>query len=146
MHFDHINLVVRDMEKARAFYGGVLQLRETFDRVLEGAWIETVAGVAGAVARCVFMEDERGSVRLELLQYSAPHDESAQELRPHAPGFRHIAFTVNDIDAWSKKLRAAGAEFFSPPVTVPFSVGGKTKRLCYFRDPEGNILEFAEYR
>jgi catechol 2,3-dioxygenase-like lactoylglutathione lyase family enzyme len=146
MTFDHINLVVRDMNQARAFYGNVLGLRETFDRVLDGEWIETVAGVKGAVAHCVFFEDERGAVRLELLQYMQPADEFTEELRPHAPGFRHIAFTVEDIDAWCEKLRAQGAKFISPPVQVPFSVGSKSKRLCYFRDPEGNILELAEYR
>jgi catechol 2,3-dioxygenase-like lactoylglutathione lyase family enzyme len=146
MTFDHINLVVRDMEAACAFYGGVLGLHQTFERILEGEWISTVAGVPNAVARCIFLEDERGCVRLELLQYLQPRAEFAEETRPHAPGFRHIAFTVDDIEAWCARLQQAGAEFVSAPVKVPFDVGGRTKRLCYFRDPEGNLLELAEYR
>jgi hypothetical protein len=48
------------------------------------------------------------------------------------------------------KLRAAGVEFFSGVQTVPDSqvtyAGGVRKRLVYFRDPEGNILELCEYR
>lgn len=146
MTFDHVNLVVRDMQVAREFYGGVLGLRETFDRILEGEWIEAVVGVPGAIARCVFFESEGSNVRLELLQYLQPQDGFEPEEQPHAPGFRHMAFTIDDIDAWHAKLMAAGAEFVSAPVTVPFSVGGRTKRLCYFRDPENNILELAEYR
>ena len=146
MTFDHINLVVRDMATACAFYGGVLGLRQTFDRILQGEWIETVSGVPGAVAHCIFFEDERGAIRLELLQYLQPRQEFSAETAPHAPGFRHIAFTVDDIDDWAARLSAAGAEFVSSPITVPFAVGGRTKRLCYFRDPEGNLLELAEYR
>jgi len=146
MLFDHINLVVWDMDTARAFYGSVLGLRETFNRTLEGPWIEAVSGVPGAVAHCVFFEAQSGEVRLELLQYLQPQDEFGPETRPHAPGFRHIAFNVEDIDAWHNTLTAGGVTFVSPPVLVPFSVDGRTKRLCYFRDPEGNILELAEYR
>ena len=39
-------------------------------------------------------------------------------------------------------------QFYSEPVTVPFPVGteSRDKRLCYFRDPEGVLLEVAEYR
>ena len=47
------------------------------------------------------------------------------------------------------RLRAAGVTLFSAPVKVPqgvvkFSAGEKT--LCYFLDPDGVIVELAEYR
>ncbi|HEX8551154.1 MAG TPA: VOC family protein [Abditibacteriaceae bacterium] len=145
MIFDHINLVVRDMEAARAFYGGVLGLKETFDTMLEGDWIDAVAGLENICARCVFLEFPGGG-RLELLEYRAPTNDSAPVYTPNAAGFRHIAFNVEDIDRWRQKLQNAGVSFVSPPVQVPFPVGGKTKRLCYFHDPEGNLLELAEYK
>jgi len=41
-------------------------------------------------------------------------------------------------------------KFFSAVQSVPDSqvtyAGGMRKRLVYFRDPEGNVLEFCEYR
>ena len=61
-----------------------------------------------------------------------------------------MAFKVDDVDAMVAKLRAAGVEFFSGVQTVPDSqvtyAGGVRKRLVYFRDAEGNILELCEYR
>ena len=87
-------------------------------------------------------------MRLELLQYLAPDGQQFDEnALPNTLGLRHLAFETSDMDALSKKLRAAGIEFVSEPVEVPFPVGPKQlkKRLCYFRDPDGVLLELAEY-
>jgi len=143
---DHLNVVVADMERAIAFYGGVLQLEKTFDVMLEGDWIETVAGLKNLQARCVFFEFG-GGARLELLQYLSPQEPAlAQASLPNLPGVRHFAFNVENIDSFVQRLQESGVEFISPPVEVPFLVGGKRKRLCYFHDPDGTLLEVAEYR
>ena len=145
MNFDHVNLVTRDMAKARKFYGEVLGLRESFDTVLEGEWIDAVTGLKEVRAHCVFFEFEDGG-RLELLEYQTPHDETKPTSQPNTSGFRHIAWTVENIDEWVEKLVQAEVKLVSLPVEVPFPVGGKTKRLCYFHDFEGNLLELAEYK
>ena len=54
-----------------------------------------------------------------------------------------------NIAAMAAKLRAAGVTLFSEPARVPagvvkFAAGDKT--LVYFLDPDGVILELAEYR
>jgi len=142
---DHLNVVVQDMERSVAFYGGVLGLEKTFDVVLEGEWIETVAGLKNLRARCVFF-GFGGGARLELLQYLSPQIAPlAETSAPNLPGVRHFAFVVEDIDAWAQKLEAAGVSFVSPPVEVPFPVNGQRKRLCYFHDPDGTLLEIAQY-
>ena len=146
MRFDHLNVVVEDMERAIAFYSGVLGLDKTFDIMLEGQWIETVTGLQNLRARCVFFAFS-GGARLELLQYLSPQSSPlAQTSVPNLPGVRHFAFDVDDIDAFVNKLQTAGIPFISPPVEVPCPVGGKRKRLCYFHDPDGTLLEVAEYR
>ena len=70
MKLDHLNVVVTDMARAERFYGGVLGLRRSFERLLEGEWIERVTGLPRARAHCVFYEPEGG--RVELLQYLTP--------------------------------------------------------------------------
>ena len=69
--------------------------------------------------------------------------------RANTLGLRHLAFRVDNIAAMAASLRAAGVTLFSDPVRVPqgvvkFAAGDKT--LLYFLDPDGVILELAEYR
>lgn len=67
---------------------------------------------------------------------------------PNTQGLRHIAFQVEDIEGEYARLKAAGVEFVGAPVAVPGSVirhDDGQKRLCYFRDPDGVVLELAEY-
>ena len=57
-----------------------------------------------------------------------------------------MAFTVDDLDALVARLRAGGVRVVSDPVEVPFAVGSMgRKRLCYFYDPDGTLLEAAAY-
>jgi glyoxylase I family protein len=146
MRLDHVNIVVMDMSRAERFYGEVLGLRRGFECRLEGEWIERVTGLAGARAHCVFFEPEGGG-RVELLQYLSPAGEPLPANRlPQTPGLRHLAFEVDDLDALCERLRAAGVPLVSPPVEVPFRVANSgRKRLCYFHDPEGVLLEVAQY-
>ena len=63
-------------------------------------------------------------------------------------GLRHVAFRVRKMDEIHRRLVAAGVEFVGPPVKVPGDVvrhDAGDKRLCYFHDPDGVILELAEY-
>lgn len=144
---DHFNIVVRDMERSVAFYRDVLGLTQTFQATLEGEWIETVTGLAETRARCVFFQLPGADVRLELLEYLHPRGAIFEENAvPNTIGLRHFAFEVDDMDAWCERLKAANVSFVSPPVTVPFPVGNRgTKRLCYFHDPNGVLLEIAAY-
>ena len=149
---DHANIVVSDIERAAKFYGEVLNLSRGFEKTLEGAWIDRVTGVCGARALCVFMEAGRENdgtprTRIELLQFLTPEGAALPEnSRPNTRGIRHIAFTVEDLEALIEKLRAWNVEIVSEPVEVPFAVGSLgRKRLFYFYDPEGNLLEAAAY-
>ena len=143
---DHANLVVRDLSAATAFYTQLLGLRPILRRRLEDAWIGQVVGLPGAVMDCVILEAPDGGARLELLQYVSPESSAPPgQSEPQALGLRHIAFDVDDLDAVWSRLSAVGVTLLSEPVTVPFPVAGRRKRLAYLLDPEGVLLELAEY-
>ncbi len=146
MRVNHVNIVVADMERSLAFYVGLLGMRVTFEAELTGEWIETVAGLPAVSARCVFCQPSGGGTRFELLQYRTPPGQFLPEASlANTPGLRHVALEVDDLDALYARLHAAGVPFVSPPVAVPFSVVGVRKRLCYLRDPDGALVEIAEY-
>lgn len=150
MRFDHINIVVGDMDRSVRFYTELLGLRRGFETTLQGEWVETVTGLPGAHARCVFLDADAPGCRLELLQYFSPAGEAlAPNQVPNTHGLRHLAFAVDDwaaMEALYDRLEAAGVPIVSEPILVPFQVGNLgRKKLFYFSDPDGTLLEIAAY-
>ena len=149
IRIDHINIVVSDMERSVRFYTELLGLRRGFATTLQGEWVERVTGLSGAVADCVFLETDDPTVRLELLQYRSPEGVALGPNRlPNTHGLRHLAFTVDGeaLAPLVERLRAADVEVVSDPVQVPFRVANLgQKRLFYFYDPDGAVIELAAY-
>jgi len=147
---DHVNIVVSDLEKMVHFYCSLLGLKETKRVTISGDWVAATVGLTDVHADVVYLELPAGP-RIELIRYNTPTmDRPAGVDRPHAPGLRHLAFTVSDIEALVAKLRERGVRFFSEVQTVPSAqvtyANDVRKRLVYFQDPEGNLLELCEYR
>ena len=147
---DHVNIVVRDMQTMVSFYRDVLGLEVTKDVNISGDWIGQVVGLENVRARVVYLEMPTGA-RIELIEYESPEHVDLDQLgQPHVRGLRHLGFAVNDIDAVHERLAAAGVRFLSDVQQVPDEQvtfeGSARKRLVYFRDPEGNLLELCQYR
>jgi catechol 2,3-dioxygenase-like lactoylglutathione lyase family enzyme len=150
MQIDHVNLVVEDLEKMIAFYRDALGLSLTKRVTISGQWIGAVVGLGDVNAEVVYLDFPQGP-RIELIRYNAPiTGRPAGVDKPNAPGLRHMAFKVDDIDALVARIQQAGVRFFSDVQSVPQSqvtyAGGVRKRLVYFQDPEGNLLELCEYK
>lgn len=147
---DHINIVVRDLDKMIAFYRDVLGFELTKDVTISGDWVDNVVGLKAVEARVIYLTIDQGT-RIELIEYRSPTPiEPGAISKPQAYGIRHMAFRVGDIDKAVARLREAGIHTFADVQTVPDQqvqyVGGVRKRLAYFHDPEGNLLEFCEYK
>lgn len=146
---DHVNLVVRDLQRMTTFYADVLGLKVTKQVTIRGEWIDQVVGLSGVEANVVYLDLPAGP-RIELIYYRQPASPAAPEPnQANLLGLRHIAFRVADIEGVVARLRAAGTPFHSEVTIVPSTqvqyAGGAQKRLIYFRDPEGNVLELCEY-
>ncbi len=147
---DHVNLVVNDLPGMTQFYTRVLGLRETKRVTISGEWIDETVGLRDVTAECVYLDLPQGP-RIELLRYVNPPESRPGGLGiSNTPGLRHVAFRVDDIEAAVIRLREAKVRFFSGIQDVPTSqvtyAGGVRKRLIYFHDPEGNLLELCAYQ
>jgi glyoxylase I family protein len=139
---DHVNVVVTDMERSIRFYSVLFGLGIVMDRALAGEWFEQVTGLDGARARCVILAASDGTCRIELLQFD---DQPPTEIAPpSAPGLRHLALRVDDLDACLETLRRQ----FGQTVTatqVPHQIIRGGKGMCYIRDPDGAMIELCQY-
>ena len=148
-HIDHVNLVVEDMAAMRAFYRDVLGLRQTQDITISGHWIDAVTGLEAVEADVVYLEAGSG-MRLELIYYRSPQGTRPGEpSTPNTKGLRHFAFRVSDLDEIVATLEKEGIELLGEMQKVPttqVSYGDLQKRIVYCRDPEGNLLEWCDYR
>jgi len=148
---DHLNLVVADLDRSLAFYGELLGFRQTQRMILEGEWMGRIVGLPNARAEVAFIEPPSGTPRIAPLQYLSP---VVQDVRLNSTantlGLRHVDCGVENIAAMKAHLERHGVEFFGEPVTVPDGIiqraAGAKKTLVYFLDPDGVILELAEYQ
>jgi len=146
---DHVCLVVSDLDRMADFYTRLLEMKVTKRVTISGDWIDRTVGLEGVVADVIYLDPPTGP-RVELIRYHKPVAPRPAGLGDsNLPGLRHLAFRVREIESLVTRLKTEGIEFFSDVQRVPVeqvSYGGNVqKRLVYFHDPEGNLLEFCEY-
>ncbi len=145
---DHVNLVVADMRAMIDFYCKVLGMRLARQVTISGPWIDDVTALKDVSADVAFLEAPSGPT-IELIYYHRPQGSRAQGQEiPNTFGLRHIAFRVSDIEGLVAAIRAAGVPLVSEIHCVPtaqVAYAQTQKRLVYFRDPEGNLLELCAY-
>ncbi len=116
----HAGLIVSDLEKARAFYEGILGLTPNPARPdfgFAGVWYDI------------------GINQVHLMVVPNPY---ADVVRPaHGGRDTHVALAVDDIEAVRTELDKAG-------VAYSMSKSGRAALFC--RDPDGNALEFSAVR
>ncbi len=83
-----------------------------------------------------------GDSKVEFIEYKDPKAQPYHK-NPSTAGSAHLALKVDNIEATRKKLEEAGVEFHSPVNT--FMEQGKNEwKWCYFRGPDGIVMELVE--
>ncbi|NNL85775.1 MAG: VOC family protein [Myxococcales bacterium] len=123
--YEHVGIRVSDRERAIAFYGElgfqlVSDLPEHRALVLETA----------------------GGVKINLIYNATPRPSAANVLMDEAvkhPGVTHPAFVVSSLDDTVAHLEERGIRLTEGPLRI------EDRRICFVRDPDGNVVEFDEY-
>jgi catechol 2,3-dioxygenase-like lactoylglutathione lyase family enzyme len=139
-NFDHITIVVRDLDAAKRFFG-LLGFEHDRSVVISGNVFSEYMGIPGIEAEHVTLVLTGAVPRAEvqLLAYRAP----APELNPliehlDTIGFNHVCFAVKDLDSELVRLRAAGIE------TRNNVLNFHSRKLVFLRGPEGITVELSE--
>ncbi len=133
---------VSDLDRAVAFYTGVLGFEKESEVELAGPAYETLEGVFGLRMRVATLR--LGAETLALTEYLAPEGRPIPEgARSNDRWFQHVAIVVSDMDRAYAELRRHRVRHASPePQELPAwnpAAGGI--RAFYFKDPDGHALE-----
>ena len=140
-HFDHVTIVVRDVEAAKQFFS-LLGFIEDKSVVIAGQPFSAYMGVDGIEAEHVTLVLANVSPRTEvqLLKYRHPDpilDPAIANLTKL--GFNHVCFAVEDMKAEVERLKAKGVRFRNEVMDF------HNRKLVFLLGPEGITVELAEW-
>ncbi len=140
--FDHVTVAVHDLEGAIDFFA-LLGFEETKAVVVSGEEMSRYMGIPGWEADHVTLT-LRGAPshqEVQLLRFRRP------ELRPNPdegdlarPGYNHVCFAVDDLDATLERLAAHGVKVRSGVLEF------HDRRLVFLEGPAGVTVELAEWQ
>jgi len=138
--FDHIGIIVADLDTATAFFVGLGLEVEGPRMFVEGEFLDTVIGIPDSRTEIVMLRPPDGGTRLELSRFVRPdHEPGSPAAMANELGLRNVAFEVDDLQAAVDELAA----------DVYGLVGGigeyeHSWRMAYVRGPEGIIVSLAQ--
>lgn len=119
----HVAIICADYQKSKHFYTEILGLtilRETYRAERDSYKLDL----------------ELNGVQIELFSFPNPPQRHSY---PEARGLRHLAFSVDDLDAFVKHLESHHIKV--EPIRTDELTG---KRFTFFADPDGLPLELYE--
>lgn len=139
-YIDHIGVIVNDLKVAKQFF---LDLGFTVMGEAEeenSDLLDKVIGIKGAHSQIVFLQTPDGNTKLELTKFLNPSEEAVPaESVMYGHGYKHISLVVEGIDEMVEGLKVKGFDVFVDVYNYQ-----NVYKLCYFRGPEGILVELAE--
>jgi lactoylglutathione lyase len=129
--FNHVGLCVRDRERSRRFYEGLLGFQFWWELdPPDGATAQLVqlSGPIGVHATYLI----RDGLVLELMDYSKREVHVGSERVMDQIGLTHISFSVSDLPGVLRKVAEFGGEVLDDTVSAGAAM---------IRDPNGQLLE-----
>ncbi|MFI5394200.1 MAG: VOC family protein [Candidatus Binatia bacterium] len=140
-HFDHVTIVVRDVENAKRFFG-LLGFEEEKSVVISGDQFSRYMEVDGIEAEHITLVFAHASPRTEvqLLKYRRPDpipDPHVAKL--NKLGYNHVCFAVHNLDTEVERLKANGVTLRNEIMNF------HDRKLVFLAGPEGITVELAEW-
>ncbi len=137
--FDHITVVVRDIEAAKSFFA-LLGFEEIQSSVISGKAMEDYMGVKDIEADHITLAIENPHAEVQLLHYRHPNAiVDADSANLNKLGFNHICFAVDDIEAEVRRLTAAGVRLRNRIMEF------HNRKLVFLCGPEDVTVELAQW-
>jgi catechol 2,3-dioxygenase-like lactoylglutathione lyase family enzyme len=143
--FEHVGLVVNDMERSLQFYCDLLGLKlRSKPRLAGGPGTSTgtITGLRDASFKIAELELNENEF-LELQQWLFPEGKKDLNSQRCDVGTVHLSFIVDDVMKAYNELMGKGVRFVNPPVKPSAATTGVVA-VSYFLDPDGHTLAMYE--
>ena len=138
----HTGFTVSSLERSLAFYRDLLGLEVVFQWNPRAPYLGELVGYPDVDLHAAVLRIPGSDTFLELLEYrNIPRQ--AVDMANGNIGNGHIAFTVDDLESFHKRLASAGVRSVSAPVT-PTIGPNKGGRAVYMIDPDGFRVELIQ--
>ena len=145
--FVHTNISAKDWKNLSRFYITVFGCEPVYpERNLTGELYDKLTDIKNVNIRGIHLKlpGYEDGPTLEIFRYE-PFIESNVKPIFNKPGFSHIAFLVDDVKFYYKKLLENGGSKLGELIESEVeNVGILT--CVYARDPEGNIVELQNWK
>jgi glyoxylase I family protein len=123
---EHVGMTCSDLERTMDFYCGLLGLKLALRKTSPNGEV-------------VFLDTGAG-----MLEIGCPVADitRSRDVPPHEAGIRHVTFAFDDVDAMVARLGSVGIEPIEGPRPAFFHE--MLKRVVFFRDPDGILVELIE--
>lgn len=119
--FLHTMIRVADLDRAIAFYRDAFALTESHR-------------LDFPTFTLVYLRDRDSGCEIELT-----YNKGTTEPYTHGTGYGHVAFAVDDLDAWHQRLAQLGAQ--PGPIKSLECAGQTAARFFFVQDPDGYRIE-----
>jgi catechol 2,3-dioxygenase-like lactoylglutathione lyase family enzyme len=134
----HFGFTVSHLDRSVAFFQECLGLEVETSGQDRPEETEHFVGVPGADLRyCVLKGSDH---TIELMEYFGPTDRRRLNGRPCDVGFAHLAYQVEDAEAFIAKA----AKYDMRPVNPVFEFAKQRCRGIYMRNPDGLTVEIIQ--
>ncbi|MCP5182041.1 MAG: VOC family protein [Pseudomonadales bacterium] len=133
-------ICVRDLDRMHRFYTTALGCEEV-RRADIPKELSAALGVAAEGYECVWLKTPMNE-RIKLMHPAlTPDTPAAPGMLTERTGLHYLTFYCSDLDACLAAAQAQGATLISARALI---APDRPLKLCFFRDPEGNVIELVE--
>jgi catechol 2,3-dioxygenase-like lactoylglutathione lyase family enzyme len=139
--YNHTSFTVDDIDRAVAFWSGVMGFKVNDLSPRTQPWLGEVVGSPGATCRIAHMTGH--GLHLEFIDYDDMPDDNVFGPATRT-GAAHVAFHVDDIESFCEEMLAGGATKLGSIALCGSDAQSAGCLAIYMKDPEGIIVELVE--
>ena len=142
----HTNNISKDWKELSSFYIKVFDCIPLSERDLSGEWIDKMTQIDKVEIKGIHLAlpGYESGPTLEIFQYY-PEDPNPIMSTINNPGYRHIAFHVDNVEEVLQKVIEHDGKQIGELIKKQYETLGLLTAV-YVEDPEGNIIEIQNWK